>query len=298
MGDTEVEQLGGDELEAEITSLASHLAAAMCWWLLLVGEFDRRRGYERWEARSTAHWLNWRCGIGLGAGRDQVRVARRLVQLPLVREAFGAGTLSFSKVRAITRVATPETEATLVMWAEHSTASQLERIVRGHRRADRLDQPVDTKREVRWHYDDDGTFVVRARLSPEEGALLLAALNAARDSLENVSAETSPTTADAMVAIAHTTLAHGPTLADRADTHRVVIHLDVHNDQARTDNGVEIPSDTLRLVACDCSRYAVAGRAGEPLDIGRTSRQVTRAQRRALRARDGGCRFPGCTEKR
>src|SRR4051812_9451648 len=106
MGNTEVEQLGGDELEAEITSLASHLAAAMCRWLLLVGEFDRRRGYERWEARSTAHSLNWRCGIGLVAAREQVRVAHRLAELPLVRETFGAGTLSYSKVRAIARVAT------------------------------------------------------------------------------------------------------------------------------------------------------------------------------------------------
>src|SRR3954454_24675330 len=126
MGTIEIDRLGGDELEAEITSLASHLAAAMCRWLLLVGEFDRRRGYERWEARSTAHWLNWRCGISVGAAREHVRVARRLAELPLVREAFGAGTLSFSKVRAITRVATVETEATLVMWAEHSTGSQPE----------------------------------------------------------------------------------------------------------------------------------------------------------------------------
>src|SRR3954471_14172793 len=115
MGNTEVEQLGGDELEAEITSLASHLAAATCRWLLLVAEFDRRRGYERWEARSTAHWLNWRCGISLGTAREQLRVARRLPELPLVRDASGAGTLSYAKARAITRIATAANEATLVM---------------------------------------------------------------------------------------------------------------------------------------------------------------------------------------
>src|SRR5438046_5172602 len=121
-----------DELEAEITTQAGHLAAGTCRWLMLVGEFDRRRGYQRWEAKSAAHWLNWRCGITLGAAREQVRVARRLMELPLVQEAFGAGTLSYTKVRAISRIASPATEAALVMWAHHSTASQLAKVVRGY----------------------------------------------------------------------------------------------------------------------------------------------------------------------
>ena len=100
-----------ERLEAELMSLAGHLAAAECQFLLRVAEFDRREGWADWECLSTAHWLNWRCGVGMTAAREQVRVARRLAELPVVRAEFAAGRLSYSKVRAITRVATPEMPA-------------------------------------------------------------------------------------------------------------------------------------------------------------------------------------------
>ena len=108
-----------ERLEAQITELAGHLAAAECRWLGLVGEFDRRKGYEAWGCISCAYWLSWHCGLDLRSARDKVRVARALEALPLTREQFAAGSISYSKVRAITRVATPATEADLVMLAEH-----------------------------------------------------------------------------------------------------------------------------------------------------------------------------------
>src|SRR3954471_7864891 len=129
-----------ERLEAQITELAGHLAAAECRWLKLVGEFDRRKGYEAWGCISCAYWLSWHCGLDLRSARDKVRVARALEQFRLTREKFAAGRLSYSKVRAITRVATPATEAGLVMLAEHSTTEHVERIVRAFRRGIDLEQ--------------------------------------------------------------------------------------------------------------------------------------------------------------
>ena len=103
-----------ERLEAQICEGAAHLAAGVGRWLLLVGEFDRRKGYERWECRSTAFWLNWHCGISVRTAQDQVRVGRALLDYPRIAEALCSGRLSYSKVRAITRVVTPETEATLI----------------------------------------------------------------------------------------------------------------------------------------------------------------------------------------
>ena len=171
-----------EELEREICELAANIAAATCRWLLLVAEFDARRGWAEWGVKSCAHWLSWRCSIGLGTAREQVRVARRLCELPLAREAFARGELSFCKVRAITRVAMPETEASLVEIALHATGAQLEKLVRGYSGA--LAATLETaerayaKRCLTWEWDDDGSLLLRGRLPAEEGALLLNALEA------------------------------------------------------------------------------------------------------------------------
>src|SRR5437588_4741680 len=103
-----------ERLEAQICEGAAHLFAGMARWLLLVGEFDRRKGYERWECRSSAFWLNWHCGISVRTAGEQVRVGRSLLDYPRLAQALCSGQLSYSKVRAVTRVVTPETEATLL----------------------------------------------------------------------------------------------------------------------------------------------------------------------------------------
>jgi uncharacterized protein DUF222 len=123
-----------ERLEAEICELAGHLAAGECRWLLLLSEFDRREGWTGWGLHSCAHWVSYRCGIGLQAAREKLRVGRRLGELPLVREAFAAGELSYSKVRAVCRVARPETESTLLEMARYATTAQLEEIVRTYRK--------------------------------------------------------------------------------------------------------------------------------------------------------------------
>ena len=112
-----------DSLEHQITELAAHIHAANYRLLCLIAEFDRREGWCQWGILSCAHWLNWKCGIGLGAARDKVRVARSLESLPRIGEAFRSGQVSYSKVRAMTRVATPENENYLLNIAHHGTAA-------------------------------------------------------------------------------------------------------------------------------------------------------------------------------
>ena len=99
-----------DALDGQITELASHIHAATYRWLRLVRQFDDHPGVGAWGLKSTAHYLNWRCGIGITAAREHVRVARALDDLPRISKAFSRGELSYSKVRAMTRVATPQTE--------------------------------------------------------------------------------------------------------------------------------------------------------------------------------------------
>jgi hypothetical protein len=290
-----------DQLEDSVTEGAARIDAAMCCWLIDVAEFDRRAAYERWECRSTAHFLNWRCGISLHTARQHVRVARALEELPIAQAAFGDGRLSYSKLRALVRIVTPKTEAQLVEWAQCATAAQFEKIVAGRRSVNRKDPDL---RDVSWHHDDDGYLVLRARLEPEEGALVLKALQSAREALrtsedENVSAETflQPTNADALVAMAETTLAHGPTPVAGGDRHTILIHVDAETNETRLASGQLLDAESAALIRCDASESTILLRDGrEPLALGRKSRGPSVAQRRALLVRDGGaCRFPGCS---
>lgn len=179
-----VEQVPLEHLEAQITQLAGHRSAATCRWLLLVAEFDRREGYARWECRSTAHWLNWHCGVSFPAAREHVRVGRAFDGLPMITSAFAAGTISYSKVRAVTRVATPATEETLLEWAQSATAAQLDRIVAGRQTVGRNEaQQLHLSRHLTARHDDDGSLVGSFRLDPDEGAALLAALTRGKDLL-------------------------------------------------------------------------------------------------------------------
>src|SRR5215218_10021565 len=124
----------------EIFEGAVRLSAATAAWLVLVGEFDERGGWGGAGIKSCAHWLSWQCGLGLGAAREHVRVARALRRLPTTAAAFGEGRISYAKARALTRVAEPATEATLLDFAVTVTASQVERTIREVRRADRVEE--------------------------------------------------------------------------------------------------------------------------------------------------------------
>ena len=176
-----------DALGEAIAELAGRIHAATYELLVMLREFDAEAGWNN-GFLSCAHWLSWRTGIDMGAAREKVRVARALPGLPLIGAAMQRGAVSYAKVRAITRVATPETEQKLLDVALAGTASHVERIVRAWRRVDRViaAQQADARhlsRHLTTWIDDDGMVVLRGRLTPEIGAVVIRALNAAADQL-------------------------------------------------------------------------------------------------------------------
>ena len=301
-------------LEREICELAAHIAAATCRWLLLLAEFDRREGWAGWGVRSCAHWLNWRCGISEVTAREQVRVAHRLAELPRVRDAFAGGELSYSKVRALVRVATPATEGELVELARHATASHLEQMARAYRTVQGPGAVEEANRRherryLRWCWDDDGSLVVVARLSPEDGAVVVQAFDATHDVLDAAnrdSAESSrPTAADALVAMAETVLEHGPAAREGGERYQAVVVVDAATLAAdapgacHVDDGPALAPEGARRLTCDAGVVVASlGDGGEPLNIGRRTRTIPPAIRRSLKLRDGHCAFPGCTQRR
>jgi hypothetical protein len=177
-----------EHLERQISELAGHIYAATCRWLQMVAEYDARRSWSDRGAKSCAQWLSYRCGIAPVTARQQVAVANRLTELPRVTAAFSAGQLSYSKVRAISRVATPENEDYLVEVALDATAHQVEKLTRSYKgvlRTAELEATNDrhAERFLTYHHDHDGCLVINARLSPEDGAVVIAALEAARKAI-------------------------------------------------------------------------------------------------------------------
>jgi 5-methylcytosine-specific restriction endonuclease McrA len=309
-----------DRLGDEIAELSAHLDAATARLLDLIRAFDARGGWNS-GFRSCAAWLSWRVGLDLGAARERVRVARALGTLPLLAQALTRGELSYAKVRALTRVATPETEARLLGVGRAGTAAHVERIVRGWRSVDRR---AETREAARRHAsrglhvypDEDGMVTVRGRLEPEVGALLVQALAAAREILYQrkrlrdaaaggVSAETpsmAQQQADALALIAETALHHGLDPGAPGERYQVVVHVDAQTladpdqpGQSVLEDGVRVSAETSRRLACDASRVVMRhDETGCLLEIGARTRTIPPALRRALYHRDHGCRFPGC----
>src|SRR6516162_10529748 len=174
-----------ERLEAQICELAGHLAAATCRFLVLLGDFDARQGWASWEMSSCAQWLSWKCQLSSGTAREHVRVARALRDLPVIRARFAAARLSYAKVRALTRIATPATEADLAELAGPMTANQLERFARAHRQVTQAgDAEARIRRRLVWRFEEDGSLSGTFRLPPLQGAVLLKALRAAAADLE------------------------------------------------------------------------------------------------------------------
>jgi len=300
-----------DRLGDEIAELSVHLEAATARLLDLIRKFDAHGGWGN-GFRSCADWLSWRVGLDPGAARERVRVARALGTLPLLARALARGELSYAKVRALTRVATPETEEQLLAFGRAGTAAHVERLVRGWRRMDRIAEARETERqhvsrELHVYQDGDGMMAVRGRLTPEIGALLMQALAAARETLyqqarlrngdvADVSAET-PTMgqqqADALALLAETALHHGIDPGAPGERYQVVVH--VEEDQSVLENGARVSAETSQRIACDASRVVMRhGHDGHVVEVGARTRTIPPAIRRALHHRDHGCRFPGC----
>ncbi len=318
---------GGAELEElgeRIAELAAQISAATYELLAMLRDFDERGGWNS-GFRSCAHWLGWRVGLDLGAAREKVRVARALGALPLLAAAMRRGEVSYSKVRALTRIATLANEQDLLSFARAGTAAHVERLVRGMRRVDGLvagdgEQRRHAARYLRAYTDEDGMVVVTGRLAPEAGAALLCALDAGVEALygprrdqppeppgtapQAAAEETSveQRRADALGLVAESALAAGLDPGSRGDRYQVVVHVDAEvladGGEAGTSwlaDGTHVSAETSRRLACDSSRVVMRHAAdGRVLDVGRRTRAISPGLRRALEHRDGGCRFPGC----
>jgi len=316
-----------EDLSREIADLAAHLDAATHRLLTCIRQFDEAGGWYEQGADSCAHWLAWRIGLDSATAREKVRVARALGKLPAIDEALRVGKLSYAKARALTRVATPETEAKLLEVAVVATGAQLERLCRGYRRALAPDEALaPEERSVRRRDLPGGMVRLEIVLAPDEADLVLRALDRAREVVhgetdvsaetqkhgcgqQDVSAETSapgstwPSRADGMVALAEDFLAGNPATGNGGERFQVMVHVDqdpLAPDgalAATLDDGTRVSAETFRRIACDCGLVAVAGDGAE-LNIGRRARSIPPAIRRALALRDRGCRFPGCTHTR
>ncbi len=404
-------QEGLEELEEKIIVLAAHIHAATHRLLTLIAAFDRRGGWKAGGHLDCADWLHVATGIQRSTAREKVRVARALERLPLVAKAMSRGELSFSRVRAITRVVddiappsigeagaeadaadgvapdapgaedtevridvradlevsegadqAPTPEAEILEYARKCTTAELEKLVRSWKLTSRGDeQEQERRRHASRHFsiapDGDGMYMIRGRVDPEVGAMLMRAVEAAGDALFRAGEDWAPEggrrgprtrnissrqrRADALGLLAERALAAGfggaaPEQAERAEQaaedegeegeamqageggdgegtpsalsgtraerYQVVIHVDEQtlrgeNEEgcSHLEDGMRVSAETVRRFACDGSTItAVRDGNGVVLDVGRKTRTIPPALRRALEIRDGGCRFPGC----
>jgi hypothetical protein len=319
-----------DALETKLVTLAIRLAAVTCELLGCIAELDALTDWYRLGFQSCAHYLNYRIGIDLGAAREKVRVAKALEKLPRTRAAMQSGALSYSKARALTRVATAENEAELLGIAECGTASHVEKLVRLYRRSEALAltkaEQQHEDRFVKGYFGDDGMYVLSARLTPEQGALVDKALSAVHQEIyleqrnaalgSNDDGVILPPScpqrlADALARIASSTLTSKTDGRSDPAPFEVVVHVDAATLAGNGDtvgvpgvcaieNGAAISAETALRLACDCSVVELQENPqdGSVLDLGRRRRVISKPLRRALLARDGGCKFPGCCATR
>jgi hypothetical protein len=310
------------ELGNQITELAAHLDAGEYRFLVLLEEFHREQAWQSLGIGSCAQWLNWRCGMSIGVAREKIRVARALPDLPRISKVFSEGRISYSKVRAMTRVATPKNESALLNVALHGTASHVEKQVQLYRRVKRIEALAKENerhqhRELTWRIDDDGYFILKGRFTPEQGTVIKRALEKAQEALwaQDRPEPGVPATegedkepiaarrADALERVADSYLARQEKDRSGGDRYLVNLHTDIETlkengsgAEAQLDDCCHVSAETSRRLACDAALvHWHESAAGEPLNVGRKTRTIPPAIRRALQQRDRGCRFPGCS---
>jgi len=304
-----------DDLDRAIVNLSARINAETYELLVLIRQFDERAGWLQWGLGNCAEWLHFRCDLSMNAAREKVRVAHALKTLPDVATAFATGELSYSKVRAMTRVVGSHNEKGLLSFALETTTARLEERCRELRcgTADSLGsaQRAFANRSLRVIRNAErGVMTISIDLPIETGELVEKALDKARDD-STPSAELvddlgparreswSARQADALVSMASSYLSGKDNQSSNtSDDYLVTIHV----DQSALANGngrSSLPIESVKRLCCD-GHAVVLGEDenGEPLNIGRKTRTVPKAIKRALQARDKRCAFPGCHHKR
>jgi hypothetical protein len=249
-----IDPLDVDAIEAlgeEYVTLDAHIEAALQRSLAVLAEFDRLKGWELAGYPSCAHWVVARRRVDLHTARERVRTARALAGLPLTSAAMARGELSFCQVRELSRAATPDNEEELLTLARGSSVKQLERMIRAWKKGSRQDEAARERacyesRTVAIFPDDDGGYALKGRLTAEQGALLMRAIDAAGDALfranpsaaqtdEDKQREAGQRRADGLTLLAERALAAGfgppadeaeaPISGSRAERYQVVLHV-------------------------------------------------------------------------
>ena len=298
-----------DDLDAAIASLSARIDAACYEQLVLIRQFDQRGGWLKWAFPNCTEWLAWRCDLSLSAAREKVRVAHALMTLPTITSTFAAGQLSYTKVRALTRVAHSKNEKSLISFALKNTATQVEERCRelrcGTDASTSEANGTHARRALRMHRDPSrGMMTITVELPLETGELIDRALDRARDSNSNEQPEFakacwSAQQADAFVTIANSYLSGSPGATTSAtENYQVTVHV----DQSALASGTGrsgLPIESVKRLCCDSDAIVIVENENEePLSVGRRTRTVPKAIKRALWARDKACAFPGCHRKR
>ena len=299
-----------DELDRDIVNLAARINAATYELLVLIRQFDERAGWLKWGLGNCAEWLHYRCDLSMSAAREKVRVAHALKTLPDIAAAFATGDLSYSKVRAMTRVVVNDSE--LLSFALKTTTARVEERCRELRcgTVDSLGgaQRAFANRSLRVSRNAErGTMTITVELPMETGELVAKALDKARDDsaakVEFVDESFSARQADAMVSMASGYLSGNAERScnspcNTSDDYLVTIHVD--QSALATGNGrSNLPIESVKRLCCDGHAVVIGeDENGEPLNIGRKTRTVPTAIKRALIARDKSCAFPGCHHTR
>jgi hypothetical protein len=325
-----------DQLAMQIAESARCIDVAKHRLLTRVREFDARNGWAGSGCVSMVMWLSWWTSTSAKAASEQLRVARALGRLPLIDQALAAGEISYSKARAITRVAEPESQQSLLDIAKSATASQLDRIIAGWRRAHAHQSGEvgsEHRRYARFRATEAGMVRLTTQLGPEEALIVQRALELAKSpagdsaapragesghshgadskmaanatlSANSPAGELGTELADALVAVARGYLERQPTTRG---TGCELIMMTTPEQVGKGPEGVggflrdgtPLPLHVARMLACDGQRVDISvGESGEILDVGRSRRTIPTAIGRALALRDGGCRVPGCGRSR
>ena len=314
-----------DELNAAIGRMSQAVNVANYELILHIREFDERAGWYQWGFTDGLSWLKWRCDLGTGAARDKLRIAHALKELPLLSEAFAGGELSYTKVRALTRIATVDNEAELIVMAQRMTARHVEEHCKQRKNTQKastaLAKQAQENRNYRiWRDEARGTVRFSIELAGDDAELIEKAVEkaAVQFSSETGTVARTPEEAeswaahqvDGLVNVCRSYLdgstgesTDKPTKLTKAtstaDHYQVVVHID-EAALAGTETGTsQLPLESVRRLCCDGSMVPlVENESGEPLNVGRKVRTVTTAIKRALWSRDKGCRFPGCAHTR
>ena len=308
-------QLLAQELELTIGAYSSQAHAAMARVAMASAGFDDVGGWGGAGIKSYAHWLTINAGFDPHTSMELLRVGHALKVLPRIAEAFAAGRLSFDKVRQVTTIATAATDELMLGVALGASGSQLTRICRSLRRmvAEEKDNKQLAERGLWSYLEEDGMMRIVARLSAEDGQLVMAAIESITGSkplpdnpqdpvLDPAEDRWAARRADAFVAMAqHVLSGGGMNLVASGESHQVVVHVDVGvltgetpDGVCQLENGAPLSAAAAHRLGCDAVIIPVIERDGLPIDVGRKHRAAPDRLRRALEVRDRSCRFPGC----